>query len=132
MQTASSFKPQSELDFAMVETSSLTLRESLDLIERDLGLSEFELASALGVAVSNIQRWRCGEAAPNQATNQRLDQLVALHRHLFESIEPEDVAGWLRCTPVYLGGITPADAIANGQADRVEALLTIIDYGIFT
>jgi transcriptional regulator with XRE-family HTH domain len=122
----------SGLDVAMVVASRRSLIESLDTIEEDLGLSEVELASALGVTPSQIQYWRRGDVAPDQEACQRLDQLLALHHHLVETIAPEEVANWLRWTPEYLGGITPADAISGGQSDRVEALLTIIDYGIFT
>jgi len=82
--------------------------------------------------VSDIRRWRCGRAVPSPKANQRLDQLLELHDHLYESIAPDEITNWLRWTPAYLGGITPVDAITQGQADRVEKLLTIIDYGIFT
>jgi transcriptional regulator with XRE-family HTH domain len=116
----------------MVATSNLSLTDALDRLAADLGLSEAELASALGVAAETVARWRRGDESPDQEARQRLDRLVALYYHLRETLAPEAVPGWLRWTPEYLGGITPADAIASGQGDRVEALLTIIDYGIFT
>jgi len=116
----------------MVAATSQTLNELLDLLVADLGLTEHEVASALGVPTDAIECWRRGDLTPDREPRERLGQLVALHRHLHETIAPEEVAHWLRWTPHYLGGITPADAIARGQSDRVEALLTIIDYGIFT
>jgi transcriptional regulator with XRE-family HTH domain len=116
----------------MVATTKRTVTEALDRLETDLGLTEQELASALGVTRGAIERWRRGGSTPNHETRQRLDQLIALYHHLRETLAPEAVPGWLRWTPEYLGGITPADAIARGQGDRVEALLTVIDYGIFT
>jgi transcriptional regulator with XRE-family HTH domain len=116
----------------MVATTSRTVTEELDRLETDLGLTEQEVAAALGVTMGAIERWRGGESSPNRETRQRLDQLGALYHHLQETLAPEAVPGWLRWTPEYLGGMTPAEAIARGQGDRVEALLTVIDYGIFT
>ncbi|HEY7032881.1 MAG TPA: helix-turn-helix transcriptional regulator [Thermomicrobiales bacterium] len=123
---------RSEASFQMVATTDRTVTEALDRIEKDLGLTEQEVASALGVSTQVIERWRHRQATPDRETAQRLDQLVALYHHLRETLAPEAVPGWLRWTPEYLGGITPADAIVRGQTDRVEALLTVIDHGIFT
>lgn len=116
----------------MVATKSDTVIETLGRIEKDLGLSVVELGSALGVSADTIECWRCGDSTPDGEARQRLDQLLALREHLRETLAPDSIRDWLRWTPVYLGGITPAEAIARGQADRVETLLTIIDYGIFT
>src|SRR5687767_14153437 len=55
-----------EQGLEMVATSSRSLVKSLDTIEKDLGLSESELASALGVTVHHLQGWRRGDAAPSQ------------------------------------------------------------------
>ena len=65
------------------------------------------------------------------ATRKRLENLLALRDHLFEALKPDAVASWLREKPRYLGGATPADSIARGDFDRIGALLTIIDYGMF-
>lgn len=115
----------------MVATRSRTFIDDIDRLEADLGLTVPELASALGVTAGTLGQWRHGKAIPSHDVRRRLDQLLALHDHLYETLAPEAVPDWLRWTPTYLGGTTPADAIAEGQADRVEALLTIIDYGMF-
>jgi transcriptional regulator with XRE-family HTH domain len=115
----------------MVATRTHTPGETLDQLQKDLGLSTEELASALGVTVPTVKQWQHRSSIPREEAKTRLDSLLALHGHLFETLKPEAVPRWLREKPTYLGGATPAETIARGDFDRIESLLTIIDYGMF-
>ncbi len=116
----------------MVATRTQALGETLDQLRRDLGLSTGEFASALGVTVPTAKQWQYRSSIPLEEAKTRLDDLMALHRHLFETLKPDAVPRWLREKPAYLGGATPAETIARGDFDRIESLLIIIDYGMFS
>jgi transcriptional regulator with XRE-family HTH domain len=115
----------------MVATRTQTLGDTLDQLRRDLGLSTEELASALGVTVPTVKQWQHRSSIPQEDAKTRLDDLIALHGHLFETLKPDAVPRWLREQPTYLGGATPAETIARGDFERIESLLIIIDYGMF-
>jgi transcriptional regulator with XRE-family HTH domain len=115
----------------MAAIRTKTVGETLDQLQSDLGLSAEEFASALGVAVPTLNSWQRGSSIPDNEARTRLDQLIALHGHLFETLKPDAVPCWLREHPRYLGGATPAETIVRGDFDRIDALLTIIDYGMF-
>jgi transcriptional regulator with XRE-family HTH domain len=115
----------------MVAVRAQALGETIIRLQQALGLSIEEVASALGVTAQVAERWQHGESMAEPETKNRLDDLVALHDHLYETLKPDAVPRWLRERPRYLGGDTPADTIARGDFDRIEALLTIIDYGMF-
>jgi hypothetical protein len=116
----------------MVATSSRVLSEALNQLKADLGLLPQELASALGVTTATVDGWRHGDSTPHHEARRRFDELVAIRHHLFETFDPNDVVSWLHESHHYLGGRTPAASIQAGEGSRVEALLTVIDHGIFT
>ena len=115
----------------MVAVSAQASGEAINRLQRDLGLSLEELASALGVTAPIAERWQLNESLSKPEVQDRLDKLLALRDHLSETLKPDAVPRWLREQPRYLAGATPAETIARGDFDRIEALLTIIDYGMF-
>lgn len=97
-----------------------------------MGLSEDELAQALGTSRRTLQRWRTGTAYPQQAARQRLASLL----HLYERVQgtfdgPDAVCLWFHTPSRYMGGVTPAEAVRVGRSDRAEAALEALDSGIF-
>ncbi|HEY7032883.1 MAG TPA: helix-turn-helix transcriptional regulator [Thermomicrobiales bacterium] len=116
----------------MVAATDRAVTEALDRIEKDFGLTEQEVASALGVTMTAVEDWRRGESSPNRAVRQQIDRLLELRHHVYETFHPDDVVAWLHESHHYLGGLTPAASLQARQYDRVEALLTVIDHGIFT
>ena len=109
-----------------------TPRQALDALQEAMGLSEEELAEALGVSHRTLQRWRAGTAYPQQLARQRLAELLRLQQRVRETFEgPDVVRRWFHSESRYLGGITPAEAVRVGRLDRAEAALEAVDSGIF-
>ncbi len=109
-----------------------TPRQALDALEQGTGLSEDELAQALGTSRRTIQRWRTGTAYPQQATRHRLAELLDLQRRVQETFDgPDAVRLWFQSPSRYLGGISPAEAVRVGRPERAEAALEALHSGIF-
>ena len=110
----------------------MTPRQALDALENEMGLSEEELAGALGTTCRTLQRWRNGTAHPQQLARQRLAELLRLQERVRGTFEgPDAVRRWCRSESRYLGGLTPAEVIRVGRLDRAEAGLEALDSGIF-
>ena len=110
----------------------ITPRQALDALQEAMGLSEEELAEALGASHRTLQRWRAGTAYPQQLARQRLAELLRLQQRVRETFEgPDAVRRWFHSQSRYLGGITPAEAVRVGRLDRAEAALEALDSGIF-
>lgn len=105
---------------------------AVESIERGLGLSGSELAAALGSSPKTVERWRSGQTYPQHEARERLARLLALVEHLGETFRDRETAhSWLRTGSFYLGGLTPAEVLHAGRADRVEAALEALDSGVF-
>lgn len=120
----------------MVETVGILLdvtpHEVIEQLEVDLGLSSGDLARILDSSPRTIDRWRLGQAYPQNAMRRRLAGLVALHHHLLETFAtPGTSRTWLRQTSHFLGGLTPLEVLKAGRPDRVEAALEALDSGVF-
>lgn len=100
-------------------------------LEDELGLTEPEIAGALGASQRTLERWRSGESHPQRAARLRLTQLLALARRLEETFAGGGIGDWLRTDNRYLGGMKPSEAIRAGRLDRVEGALEALDSGIF-
>ncbi len=110
----------------------MTPHQALDALQEGMGLSEEELAEALGTSRRTLQRWRVGTAYPQQLARQRLAGLLHLQQRVRETFEGKDaVHQWFHGQSRYLGGITPAEAVRVGRLDRAEAALEALDSGIF-
>lgn len=107
-------------------------RRAIDLLESDLDLTARDLASALGVDLRTIDRWRSGTSYPQHEARRRLAALLAVHRHLRETFTTtEAIHEWMRYPHPYLGRITPLEMVRIGRFDRVEHALEALDSGIF-
>jgi transcriptional regulator with XRE-family HTH domain len=110
--------------------SNATIR-TLDQAQSDLGLSDPEVAEALGVSLETALRWRSARVTPGAEPLRRLRQLSAVATHLNETFVPPGGPRWLRSESNYLGGRRPLDALLAGEFERVEAALEALDSGIF-
>lgn len=109
-----------------------TPRQALDTLEEGMGLSEEELAQALSTSRRTLQRWRMGTAYPQQATRQRLAELLQLYERVRETFDgPDAVQVWFQSPSRYLGGIAPAEAVRVGRPERADAALEALHSGIF-
>lgn len=109
-----------------------TPRQALDALEEGMGLSEEDLAQALGTSRRTLQRWRMGTAYPQQSARQRLGELLHLYERVRDTFEgPDAPRRWFHNPSRYMGGVTPAEAVRVGRLDRVTAALEALDSGIF-
>ena len=110
----------------------ITPAQAVERLEGDLGLTRGELAAALGATPRTLERWRTGATHPQRDARRRLAALLNLDEHLRDTFTDWEAAReWLRAPSPYLGGLTPADALRAGRADRVEAALEALDSGVF-
>ena len=109
-----------------------TPRQALDALEEGMGLSEDELAQALGTSRRTLQRWRTGAAYPQQAMRKQLSSLLELLERVQETFEgTEAPRHWFESPSHYLGGISPAEAVRVGRADKADLALEALHSGIF-
>lgn len=105
---------------------------ALESLEKGFGLSDADLAGALGTSIRTLKRWKANAAYPQQAARQKLARLLQLQENVQEAFEGEDAAQrWAHAGSRYMGGITPAEAIRAGRIDRAEAAMEAFDAGIY-
>lgn len=101
-------------------------------VERNLGLSELELALALSASPRTVSRWRVGRVMPRLGDRRRLAKLVALGQRLSDTFtNPEAAREWMHTPHRLLHGRTPLEAVRNEETDQVEAALEALDSGVF-
>jgi uncharacterized protein (DUF2384 family) len=110
----------------------MTPAQAVERLEGDLDLTKGELAAALGATPRTLERWRAGATHPQRDARRRLAALPNLDEHLRGTFTDREAGReWLRAANPYLGGLTPADTLRAGRADRVEAALGALDSGVF-
>lgn len=108
-----------------------TIADAIAALERDLGLTSTELAGGLGVTTRTLDRWRKGESLPQRDARERLGALVSVRDHAYETLLADEVGRWIRSSLPVLAGLSPADLIRSGRADRVDHVLGAIEHGIY-
>lgn len=112
-------------------TAEIGVQSLLRELQVGLGISDRELAQILEVELSTIQNWRAG-TIPQRGARERLAQLRALLEELRDSFRTQDgAAAWMHSASLYLGGITPLQALRVQQFDRVDAALEVLNSGMF-
>ena len=107
-------------------------RQALESLRKGFGLSDDDVAGALGTTARTLKRWKVNAAYPQQAARHKLARLLQLQERVQEAFEGDDAAQrWAQGASRYLGGITPAEAIRAGRIDRAEAALDAFDAGIY-
>jgi hypothetical protein len=118
---------------SMTSATAPSLDRQFDELERDLGLTDDELATTLGVGPELLAQWRSGEAAPRGKALRRLKQLQAFHHHLSDTFTTREVIpAYLRTPLIVFGGKTPHELLLAGRFDQVEGELVALDFGIFS
>jgi hypothetical protein len=110
----------------------VTPRQALETLESGLGLGEEDLAQALTTNRRTLHRWKTGAVYPQHSARRRLVGLLRLDRRLRQVFTTDRASHeWLTSPSLYLGGMTPAEAIRVGRGDRVEAALEALASGVF-
>lgn len=117
---------------------SATAREGHNSVARliasardSAGLTNAELADAVGIGSRQLQNWAAGQSQP--ASSEKLRRLLDLKYvlELVEEIYGDDEAAtmWLHGRNRLLDGQRPLDLITNNRADEVIGLLDRIADG---
>ncbi len=85
------------------------------------GITQAELARAVGATVRTIQNWTSGTARPRGKSAERLLDVSQIVKALGEVYRDEGIQIWLRSRNRNLGGRRPIELLAEGDLDEVLA-----------
>lgn len=108
-------------------------RAEADRVAELIGMTDREMAAALGLSASYLHRLKTDQHM-NQEASERLLLLENLIHHALDTFEghPETVLGWLRTPIRELSQQTPLQALDTVTGfGVVERVLGRIDHGIF-
>jgi hypothetical protein len=114
-----------------VSITTTSIPETLNRLQGELALTDEELAGVLALSPAQLERVREGSDRLPDASDDRLDQLIALNDRLQDSFQPEGVIDWLRSGLRYAHGETGLALMTAGRFDRFTAALDAFDAGIF-
>ena len=96
----------------------------------DAGLSQEEIANAVGASLRTVQGWAAGSSTPKGLKAQRLLDLKYLVEELGDAYTEEGIQIWLHARNRNLEGRRPIELLAEGQADAVMAEVDRITGGM--
>jgi putative toxin-antitoxin system antitoxin component (TIGR02293 family) len=108
---------------------------SLDRVKGELGMSDTEVAHALGISLKTIHRLRRDpDRHLSSQASDRLYRLARLYQLASEVLEDAGSAReWLRSPKIGLDNRIPMDLMTSEAGSReVEALLMRIEYGVIS
>ncbi len=85
------------------------------------GITQAELAKAVGATVRSVQNWTAGTARPRGKSAERLLDVSQIVKALGEVYRDEGIQIWLRSRNRNLGGNRPIELLAAGALDEVFA-----------
>lgn len=103
----------------------------LESIKSKGGVRAREIAQLLDTTPQTVSRWQTGRAEPQREGLQRLLALEWLVEQLAALYAPDEARLWLFSRHTQLGGLIPADLIAEGKVDDVLALIDQLRDGAY-
>lgn len=101
-------------------------------LQKELSLSQEDLAHILGVSARNLARWLAGDVDnPGEVHLQNLQEIERIVEEAGKALASEAVPIWFRTPNPVLADLRPLDLLSSraGQA-RVKAVLGKIRWGI--
>lgn len=108
------------------------LDKNLSRIQKELALSQEDLAHILGISSRNLARWLKGEVeAPGETYLQNIQALQEILEEGKKAVRVDKLSLWFRTPNPVLADLRPLDLLASraGQ-DKVKSLLGRIRWGI--
>jgi transcriptional regulator with XRE-family HTH domain len=87
----------------------------------EAGITQVELARAVGASTRTVQNWAAGRTVPTGVKAQRLLDLQYIVRELRTAYTDEGIRIWLNARNRNLGRQRPIDLLTSGEFDRVLA-----------
>ena len=106
--------------------------KTLVKLQKELALSQEDLAHVLGISSRNLARWLAGEVDnPGEAHIQNFQEIERIVEEADKALAKDAIADWFRTPNAVLADLRPLDLLASrsGQA-RVKSLLGKIRWGI--
>jgi transcriptional regulator with XRE-family HTH domain len=107
------------------------LANRIDHIKSLGDLSSREIAQLLDIHPQTVSRWKTGQASPQPSTLDQLLRLEWILDQLSQFYSPEESRLWLFSPHADLKGARPADAIKEGNTDRVLAIIDRLQSAAF-
>jgi DNA-binding transcriptional regulator YiaG len=83
------------------------------------GITQSELAKAVGIGARSVQNWASGQNAPRGRSAERLLDLHSIVDLLSDSYTPEGIDIWLHSRNRNLDMQRPIDLLIDGNLDQV-------------
>jgi DNA-binding transcriptional regulator YiaG len=99
-----------------LDASSIQAGE-ISALRSDLGLTQQQLAAAIGVSPRTVQNWEFGKHSPQ--IERRLRDLLELRQVLKEYLPPEQIQQWLTSPNDVFAGASPREWILGGRTRDV-------------
>ena len=100
------------------ETASVTYMRVVEKVTNS-GITQAELAKAVGAGSRSVQNWASGQNAPRGRSAERLLDLHSIVDLLGDSYTPEGIDIWLHSRNRNLDMRRPIDLLTEGHFDRV-------------
>ncbi|MCR9219383.1 MAG: helix-turn-helix domain-containing protein [Alphaproteobacteria bacterium] len=95
------------------------------------GLSGVDVANFTGVSKATVSRWASGAMKPQPATQLFLSDLHYIVGRLEDYYTPEEIRAWLYARHPQLEGERAIDVVAQGQSERVLAVIDRLDADVY-
>ncbi|BBZ51691.1 hypothetical protein MHEI_34080 [Mycobacterium heidelbergense] len=99
-------------------TGSVTYMRVVDEVTRS-GITQAELAKAVGAGARSVQNWASGHNAPRGKAAERLLDIRTIVELLGDSYTDEGIDIWLHSRNRNLNMRRPIDLLTEGQVDQV-------------
>jgi uncharacterized protein (DUF2384 family) len=91
------------------------------------GLSDVQIARAVGAAPSTVRDWLAHRTSPSGRRAERVAELAEIVDRLARVMEPEYIPVWLSKPIEVLDDAKPSDLIAQGRARRVARVVSELE-----
>lgn len=102
----------------MDTTSNVTYMRIVEEVTNS-GITQEELAQAVGASVRTVQNWTSGTARPRGKNAERLLDVAQVVKDLGEIYRDEGIQIWLHSRNRHLGGRRPMELLTAGALDEV-------------
>jgi transcriptional regulator with XRE-family HTH domain len=106
---------------------SMAFAEEAVRIREVAGLTDRQIAAAVGAAPSTVRDWLALRSSPTGDRAARVAELSEIVDRLGRVVKPEYIPVWLSKPVEALDDHTPLDLISRGQARRVARVVSALE-----